>query len=814
MKLNTRNAGLLALPIIWAVISMPALAAGNNKSNYVPPNNAPRVSDRLIVKLRPNYLSKGLSVAQINTEMNRPFAAQIISQMQAAAGANLAEIRALSNGAHVLSIPGTPNRQAIDRAIAGIGRLANVEYVEEDKIMTTQVPPSDPLYTTGPTGNPGLWGMQPASTVASPAPGGTGSYGADFETTWLTNTGTGVVVAVVDTGITPHEDIVGVGGTVVPAPVGSNLVSTGYDFISDCRIRGINSVGGCAATTPTASAAVAPSADATDTGDYLDSNDIAAPFFSGLQPSDSSWHGTHVAGTIAAINNAAGVIGGAYGAKILPVRALGKGGGYTSDITDGVKWAANVHPTINNPTPANVINLSLGGIGPCSVTEQAAINAAVTAGAVVVAAAGNDGMDVANSSPANCNNVISVAAIARDGSRATYSNFSSPASNITNPAYVTLAAPGGDQGSYPAAFDPGILSTLNTSLTTPAAQPGGSNYVYYQGTSMATPYVAAAVALMLFQNPALTPAQVKNIMSTPASMTPFPSFSATSLYVPAAWDCSASKNCGAGILNALLAVQNSTTPLTASLTTVDFGTLATYGTVSKTVTLTNTSASPLPIGTATITGANAALFTIAANNCTPSIAAPGSCQITMNYTPISAGSHSATLSVPTTAPGTIGIGLTGMRGPAPLTTATPAVTATTVTVGHSTTVDLSFTNPNAIQVTLGTVTLSQPAIMALSFDTCSSAILAAGATCNVTVTITPNTAGAYSGTVTASFAGGSSTQATISGTANAVPSGGGGGGGCSVMPAGANPDPSLPLALLAVLAYWLRRRVIRTRDAA
>ncbi len=813
MKQNTRNALLLTLSVFGAVNCLPALAAGTGKANYVPPNNVPRVSDRLIVKLRPNFLSKGLSVAQINAEMNRPFAAQTISQMQAAAGANLAEIRALSNGAHVLSIPGTPNRQAMDRAIAGIGRLANVEYVEEDRIMTAQVI-SDPYYTTyTPTGTPGLWGMQPVSAVASPAPGGTGSYGADFETAWVTRTGTGVVVAVVDTGITPHEDIVGVGGTVSPAT--GNLVSPGYTFISDCRIRGITATGGCAASSPT-SPLVPPSADATDTGDYLTAADVATTFFSGLPVSDSSWHGTHVAGTIAAIGNNVptpiGVIGGAYGAKILPVRVLGKGGGYLSDITDGVTWAAGVH-TIPNPNPAKVINLSLGGIGPCSVAEQTTIDAVVNAGAVVVVAAGNENQDVANASPANCRNVISVAAIARDGSRATYSNFSSPAYNTTSPAYVTLAAPGGDQISYPVAFDPGILSTFNLSLTTPDTTPTGSTYHYYQGTSMATPHVSAAVALMLSvpNTPALTPAQVKTILSSPDSLTAFPSFS-----VFPAWDCATSKNCGAGILNANLAVQNSTTPLTASLTNVDFGTLTTNGTVSRTVTLTNNNAAGLTLGTATITGPNAALFTMATNTCTTALllGPAGTCQITMNYTPASAGSHSATLSVPTTAPGAIGIGLSGIRGPAALTTATPAVTATTVIVGQSTTVDLSFTNPNAIQVTLGSVTLSQPTIMALSFDTCSNAVLAAGATCLVTVTITPHAVGAYSGTVTASLAGGASpTQATISGTANAAPSGGGG-GGCSVMPAGANPDPSLPLALLVVLVYWLRRRVIRTRGAA
>jgi serine protease len=313
---------------------------------------------------------------------------------------------------------------------------------------------------------------------------------------------------------------------------------------------------------------VAASPDATDTGDFLTLADCttANSTFFGMCPSgntiqqNSSWHGTHVAGTIAAIgNNSAGVIGGAYGARILPVRALGKGGGYMSDVSDAIMWAAGltVAGVPVNPNPAKVINLSLGATSStCPSTQQAAITAAVNAGVVVVVAAGNETQDVANASPANCQNVISVAAVARDGSRAWYSNFSSPASKLINQVSVTLAAQGGDK-SYLPAFDPGILSTINAASQVVDTTPAGGTYQYDQGTSMATPHVSAAVALMLSYNPALTPARVKQILSTPAALTTFPTFSSASGM--GSYDCAANHNCGTGILNANLALQNSTT---------------------------------------------------------------------------------------------------------------------------------------------------------------------------------------------------------------------------------------------------------------
>ena len=222
--------------------------------------------------------------------------------------------------------------------------------------------------------------------------------------------------------------------------------------------------------------------------------------------SNSSWHGTHVSGTIGAVSdNGIGVAGINQNSKIQPLRVLGKCGGYTSDIADAIRWSAGLPVSgipNNNPTPDRVVNISLGGSGACDSVTQSAINAAVAAGTVVVVAAGNSNSDASNFTPANCNNVITVAATGHTGSRAYYSNYGTS---------VEIAAPGGD-----AQLGKTILSTLNAGTQ----GPGADSYANYQGTSMATPHVVGIVSLMLSLNPSLTPAQVTTMLQ--ATATPFP----------------------------------------------------------------------------------------------------------------------------------------------------------------------------------------------------------------------------------------------------------------------------------------------------
>jgi serine protease len=253
-------------------------------------------------------------------------------------------------------------------------------------------------------------------------------------------------------------------------------------------------------------------------------------------------HGTHVAGTIAAAtNNAAFGAGVNWNAKLLNIRVLGKGGGSEADITDGVLWAAGlpVNGLTNNPNPAKVINMSLGGDGPCTPFEQDVYNKATNAGAIIVVAAGNENENVNKpKSPANCQSVITVGAVGPTNLRAPYSNFG---------PRVDVMAPGGD-GSLSITvnekrYQGSVFSTyMNAGKTT-------FNLGAIDGTSMATPHVSGVVSLMAALKPSITFAEARDFLKN----------SATAM---AANACSAgnsavddSTGCGAGLVDAAKALQ-------------------------------------------------------------------------------------------------------------------------------------------------------------------------------------------------------------------------------------------------------------------
>ncbi|TBR10338.1 MAG: peptidase S8 [Lysobacter sp.] len=363
-----------------------------------------------------------------------------IAANRAGARATLMHLRRLAVGADVVRSSRKLDRAEAESLMRQIAADPNVEYVEIDKLNHPVMTPNDTRFSE-------QYGF------------GTGAGGTYATQAWDITSGAGSVVAVLDTGITNHSDL---NANILP----------GYDFIIDT--------------------AVSADGDGRDP-DPSDPGDATGT-------STSSWHGTHVAGTIAAVtNNAKGVAGMAFSAKVVPVRVLGKGGGYDSDIADAMIWASGgtVAGVPANANPAEVINLSLGGAGACSATTQSAINGAVSRGTTIVIAAGNDNGPVSNASPANCANIIAVGAVDSNGARASYSNYGSG---------VDIAAPGS-----------AVLSTLNSGTTTPSTE----SYASYSGTSMATPHVAGIVALMqAVATTPKTPAEIESILKSTARAFP------------------------------------------------------------------------------------------------------------------------------------------------------------------------------------------------------------------------------------------------------------------------------------------------------
>ncbi|QNK03204.1 S8 family serine peptidase [Dyella telluris] len=402
---------------------------------------------------------------------------------------------------------------AADPAVAHVEpdvRMHIVKDILAGTVKTAAVgtsTPNDPYFAY-------QWHMRPGTgtmeTIGTDTTGYANYGGSNASSAWPSRDGTGVVVAEIDTGVTQHPDL------------NLALANAGYDFITDAATSGRATNGRVSG--------------GWDTGDWTSSA-------MGCGVENSSWHGTHVAGTIAAVtNNGVGVTGVAPGSQVLPLRALGHCGGATSDIADAITWASGgtVPGMPANPNPAQVISMSLGGPGSCEASDAfgTAIAGALQRGVTVVVAAGNNTDNTENYSPASCPGVITVSSVGITGKAAFYSNFGNR---------VSIAAPGGgiyvndDPVNYPNQMDAGFVwSTLNDGTTVP----GNPIYGEMAGTSQATPHVAGVVALMIEAVkaaglPALAPVQIEEALVN--SVRPFPLAMAHPL--------------GAGVVDANAAVQ-------------------------------------------------------------------------------------------------------------------------------------------------------------------------------------------------------------------------------------------------------------------
>lgn len=477
---------------IWGalitVAALPLLA----QATVVPSASDHTIGNRVIVKYKSTTLTPSdahtLTASQLNT-------------LSEALGAPVMRQRSFKANTFSLELPKSTPALQLKENVALLNTQPDIDYAEIDhKRFISAIP------TSGKT-NDEYFGHQWYLT--------SGLGGIKADKAWQQGfTGKGVTIAVVDTGYTPHHDF------------GDNI-KPGYDFISfDDEQRGISATDGD--DTP------GRDTDASDPGDAVTQayKDHVQSKLSGAHVDhilgcenqvQSSWHGTAVSGILGAkANNGQGITGIVPDANIIVSRALGKCGGYLSDIMDAARWSAGlpVKGFENNPNPAKIINLSLGAQGQCSITEQKAINEIVASGAIVVVAAGNDAMNVANYSPANCNNVITVGATTKQGHKASYSNSGTR---------IDISAPGGSRGAT-------IASTYHSVPTGPIVQTDSSTYMGFEGTSFAAPLVSGVIAMLAEQDSSIDHHKAKRMLQAATE------FSNDS-------NCNTTR-CGAGILNA------------------------------------------------------------------------------------------------------------------------------------------------------------------------------------------------------------------------------------------------------------------------
>lgn len=498
---------------------------------------------QIIVKLR------STSATTPGTAQTQPLSAHDrIANLAARSGLALRGYRQIFDRMHLIQVEPAAADDSVASTIERLKADPEVEYAVPDERRYIHAVPNDPLYpTSGPTG--GQWYEQADPTT----PAAVNAQGA-----WDLTTGDpNLVIADLDTGVRfDHPDLLAVAN--------SGRLLPGYDFITDATVANDGS---------------GRDADASDPGDWINSTDTGTSQFKTCNVQISSWHGTRTAGILGALtNNSRGVAGMTWQAKILPVRVLGKCGGFDSDIIAGMLWAAGlpVAGVPANTNPARIINMSLGSTTACPQSYSDAIAQLTAIGVLVVVSAGNEGGTV--DSPGNCAGVVTVAGIRHAGTKVGFSSLG-PAVVVSAPAGNCINTTSG-QCVY------SIQTTTNSGTATPVAnddaytgstittndQPKGPNL----GTSFSAPIVSGIAGLMVAANSNLNTCQL--ISRLKEGSQPFPQTSVGETtqppvcHVPAnssdvqALECICTLDgttCGAGMANALGSVKAALRPIAA-----------------------------------------------------------------------------------------------------------------------------------------------------------------------------------------------------------------------------------------------------------
>ncbi|MDP9009186.1 MAG: S8 family serine peptidase [Pseudomonadota bacterium] len=788
-------AGALALCLGSAV----AATSEWNPVRSQPVDIGPQAS-RLVVGFRAstgNAVTKAIrlrSKAQlVNVTQAQTSDADVFSLSQRT-GVAVSRSRQLTPSMHVVFLQKTAYGADVGAVLKQLREDPSVAFADVDERRYPHAQPNDPLFLPTPPTATGQWYMQTPSILTPTSD----AAATDAVSAWdITKGSSGTVIADVDSGVRfDHPDLLraGFGGRLLP----------GYDFVGE----DVDSTNG----KPLGTFLVANDGDGfdpdpSDPGDWIDSTDLAnSTVFpsKNCTKSNSSWHGTRVMGVLGAVtNNNLGIAGMTWNPYLLPVRALGKCGGLDSEIITGIQWAVGMSITgvPDNPYPADIVNLSLGGKGSaCTSDYQDLITKLTSMGVLVVASAGNESGPV--DIPANCPGVLAVAGLRNIGTKVGYSSLGPE---------VGIAAPAGNCVNSGTPCLRSIDTTVNDGTTVPGANAYTDQTNSNLGTSFSAPIVSGIAALMRAANANLTPPQL--IARMKASASPFPQPTGVAQCVVGSTsptECACTTNtCGAGMVNALSAVKAALNPIaavkipagfTAGSATFDAGgsaaacgaTIASYawtstgavqivsGAASSAVNVLSGGAGTLKLVVKDSAGnADTAVVTFTANGATsaaPSVAGTA------------ASACIADMTVTTAAP-----------------TISGAFSPASVAVNAASAFALTLNNSNPFFLTQSAITISLPANLILaaspgpstscsggsmSLSSTTSSVTLTGAnipakgSCNVTFSVQSATAGTYTNTVAINAlmtgpAGGNTAAATATLTVTAASSSGGSGAGSS-----------------------------------
>jgi serine protease len=720
------------------------------------------------------------------------------------AGLSMAKSQQITPSMHVLFLQKTIYGADVEATLKKLRADPAVLFADVDeRRYAHSIPPNDPLYvpTAGATGQ---WFMGTPSSatimLGTPPVASMDLSATDAVSAWAITTGSsGTVIADVDTGVRfDHPDLLraGFGGRLLP----------GYDFVGqDYNPK----TGAPLGTFLIANDGDGWDPDPSDPGDWITSTDLMNSLFPPAScgdpnnnngPVDSSWHGTRVMGILGAItNNNVGIAGMTWNPYLLPVRALGKCGGYDSDIIAGVQWAAGLTVTgvPDNPYPADIINLSLGSSGTCPSGYKNLINTLTTMNVLVVVSAGNatGPVDV----PGNCPGVLAVVGLRNVGTKVGYSSLGPEAG---------IAAPAGNCVQTSGACLRSIDTTTNFGLTTPGANGYTDQTHSNLGTSFSAPIVSGIAALMRAVNANLTPPQL--IARIQSSASPFPQPAGLPQCPTLASDGSGQcacvpGQCGAGMVNALSAVNAAFNPI--GVITASGNTMFDASTSVAACNLTIGSYAWSASGGISITsGAAAPQVTVASNGTVGTL--------TLTVTD-SAGhkDNTGTVSFDTAgvakinAPTSAGTTVTACPKPMTVTPTPPTITQSftpaSVVQSVASTLTITFNNSNGFALTQSGFTETAPANLVIQTSptpttTCTgamgtltsskTAVTMAGAnipakgSCSMTMSVMTAMAGSYTNAIAAQAlstapAGGNTAGAAAASLTVTVPVASKGGGG-------------------------------------